>query len=41
VPERLKTDPFDGWFRESVKDVHGLDLAVGFPPPEQILDFRG
>jgi hypothetical protein len=34
-------DPFDRWCRESVKDVHGTDLAAGFPPPEQILDFRG
>jgi hypothetical protein len=34
-------DPFDRWFRESVKDVHGMDLAEGFPPPEQVLDFRG
>jgi hypothetical protein len=33
-------DPFDSWFRESVKDVHGMDLAAGFPPPEQVLDFR-
>jgi hypothetical protein len=34
-------DPFDRWFRENVKDVHGMDLAAGFPPPEQVLDFRG
>ena len=33
-------DPFDVWFRESVKDVHGMDLAEGFPPPEQVLDFH-
>jgi hypothetical protein len=33
-------DPFDSWFREHVLDVHGIDLATGFPPPEQILDFR-
>jgi hypothetical protein len=35
------TDPFDVWFREHNMDVHGIDLAEGFPPPEQILDFRG
>lgn len=34
------SDPFDVWFRELLKDVHGIDLAAGFPPPEQVLDFR-
>jgi hypothetical protein len=34
-------DPFDRWFREHIKDTHGMDLAEGFPPPEQVLDFRG
>lgn len=33
-------DPFDVWFREQVRDVHGINLEDGFPPPEQILDFR-
>jgi hypothetical protein len=33
--------PFDTWFREHVKDVHGMDLAAGFPPPELAMDFRG
>jgi fermentation-respiration switch protein FrsA (DUF1100 family) len=33
-------DPFDRWFREQVRDVHGIDLAEPFPPPEQILDFQ-
>lgn len=33
-------DPHDRWFREHVLEVHGLDLAEGFPPPEQVLDFR-
>ncbi len=33
-------DPFDRWFRDHVRQVHGVDLAEGFPPPEQILDFR-
>ena len=32
--------PFDSWFREHCLRVHGIDLAAGFPPPEQILDFR-
>jgi hypothetical protein len=33
-------DAFDVWFRENLRDVHGIDLAQGFPPPEQTLDFR-
>ena len=31
-------EPFDRWFRDHVRDVHGLSLEQGFPPPEQILD---
>ena len=31
--------PFDRWFRDSVRDVHGINLEDGFPPPEQLLDF--
>ena len=34
-------EPFDRWFRGVVRDVHGIDLAAGFEPPEQVLDFRG
>ena len=34
-------DPFDTWFRDMVRDVHGIDLAEGFAPPEQMLDYRG
>ena len=33
-------DPFDVWFRELVRDVHGINLEDGFPPPEQIMDFQ-
>ncbi len=33
-------DPFDQWFREVVHEVHGIDLTQGFPPPEQMLDYR-
>ena len=32
--------PHDRWFREYVLDVHGVDLAESFPPPEQVLDYR-
>jgi hypothetical protein len=34
-------DPFDRWFRGSIKEVHGMDLTEGFSPPDQVLDFRG
>ncbi len=33
-------EPFDRWFRDHVREVHGVDLTAGFPPPEQILDYR-
>ena len=33
-------EPFDRWFREHVRDVHGVDLEQGMAPPEQILDYR-
>jgi hypothetical protein len=25
--------PFDRWFRELLKEVHGIDLSEGGPPP--------
>jgi len=34
-------EPYDVAFRDHIKDVHGMDLSEGFPPPEQVLDFRG
>ena len=33
-------EPHDVWFREHIKDTHGMDMSEGFPPPEQVLDFR-
>ena len=33
-------DPFDRWFREHVRQVHGVALEEVFAPPEQVLDFR-
>lgn len=33
-------DPFDIWFRNHCRTVHGVDLEAGFPPPELVLDFR-
>jgi hypothetical protein len=32
-------EPFDQWFRDHVKDVHGVSLADGMPLPELILDY--
>ena len=33
-------DPFDQWFRAHIREVHGLNAEQGFPPPEQVMDFR-
>jgi hypothetical protein len=33
-------EPFDQWFRAHISEVHGLDVAEGFPPPEQVMDYR-
>jgi hypothetical protein len=33
-------EPFDVWFREHLKAVHGLDLAEGMTLPEAVLDYR-
>jgi hypothetical protein len=33
-------EPFDRWFREHVRDVHGIALEDGLTPSEQILDFH-
>jgi hypothetical protein len=33
------TDPFDEWFRERVREIHGFDLASPPPPSEQVLDY--
>lgn len=40
-PRATSAEPFDAWFREHARDVHGVDLAAGIPLPEQVLDFRG
>jgi hypothetical protein len=36
----VSDDPFDRWFRDHVREVHGIDVEDGFPPPEQIMDYR-
>ena len=33
-------DPFDRWFRGLIRAVHGINVEDGFPPPEQIMDYR-
>jgi hypothetical protein len=33
-------EPFDRWFRDHVRDVHGIDLAAGVPLPEPLIDVR-
>lgn len=33
-------DPFDRWFRDHVRDAHGMNVEEGFPPPEQVMDYR-
>jgi hypothetical protein len=32
-------EPFDRWFRDHVRRVHGVALDAGFTPPELVLDF--
>jgi hypothetical protein len=31
--------PFDRWFRDHVRQVHGIDLERRWPDPELVLDF--
>ena len=33
------SEPFDRWFRDLVRQVHGISLESGFTPPELVLDF--
>ena len=33
-------DPYDRWFRDHVREVHGINVEDGFPPPEQVMDLR-
>jgi hypothetical protein len=35
------TEPFDVWFREQVKAVHGVDFAQPLPVPAPELVFEG
>ena len=33
--------PFDVWFREQVRDVHGVDLSAPLPAPPPEMVFEG
>jgi hypothetical protein len=33
-------DAHDVWFRDHVREVHGTNVEDGFPPPEQVIDYR-
>jgi hypothetical protein len=33
-------DEFDRWFRDILQSIHGINLQDGFPPPEQLIDYR-
>ena len=33
-------DPFDRWFAEHIRDVHGISVEDGLPPVEQVLNFE-
>ena len=30
-------DPFDAWFRDHIKDVHGMDVTEPRPPPPELV----
>jgi hypothetical protein len=30
--------PFDRWFRDTMEQVHGIDLAESAPPPQLVID---
>lgn len=32
--------PFEVWFRDHCRAVHGVDLEAGLPMPELVLDYR-
>ena len=38
----ISQEPFDVWFRQQVKDIHGLDFSQPLPGPlpEAIVDWR-
>jgi hypothetical protein len=33
-------DPFDVWFREQAREIHGIDIDDGVPAPELLMSFE-
>lgn len=33
-------DPFDVWFRENTREIHGINIEDGFPLPQQVLEYN-
>jgi hypothetical protein len=33
--------PFNTWFREQMREVHGIDISASGPPVDKVHDFRG
>ena len=36
---RSSAEPFDRWFRDHIRQVHGIALEQGFTAPELVLDY--
>jgi hypothetical protein len=36
---RNSSEPFDRWFRDLLRRVHGIAIESGLSPPELVLDF--
>lgn len=36
----ISQDPFDVWFKQSVKEFTGIDFGQPLPPIDQLLDWR-
>ncbi len=36
---RTSAEPFDRWFRDHVRQVHGIAWEAGFTAPELVLDY--
>jgi hypothetical protein len=33
-------DPFNSWFRDQMKEVHGIDISEPAPPAEKVFDSK-
>jgi hypothetical protein len=36
---RTSSEPFDRWFRDLLRRVHGIAIESGLSPPELVLEF--